>query len=65
MERRLASLGVRVEPREVTRRDGETVLRYLVTFDRDTTLKTVTEALLSEWPSFPVRAIAWESVKAS
>ncbi|RPJ78017.1 MAG: DUF4956 domain-containing protein, partial [Acidobacteria bacterium] len=57
MEHVLAELGIRVEPREITRRDGETVLRYLVTFDRDTSPASVTAALLGDGPGVPVRAV--------
>jgi len=59
----LAGAGATFEPRDGTRRDGELVLRYLVTFDRALSLKAVNEALLDVRAS-PVRALAWESVKA-
>ncbi|MFB3852710.1 MAG: DUF4956 domain-containing protein [Vicinamibacterales bacterium] len=64
MEQMLAELGIRVEPREVSRRDGEMVLRYLVTFDSDASPTSVTAALLGDGGGAAVRAVGWEPVKA-
>jgi hypothetical protein len=64
MEQLLAELGIKAEPREVTRRDGETVVRYLVTFDRDSSPKSITDALLDDGTRFHVRAVGWEPAKA-
>jgi hypothetical protein len=57
----LASMAARVEPREITR-DGELVVRYLITFGPATTLDAVNQALLNH-AGADIRSITWESAK--